>query len=338
MQGIFTSKVRQSLRRVLSILFTISVVGLLLWRASPQKILALFHRIIPTWLLLGGIIYGLINCLRALRVFILCRREVPGVLVFLPVVFAQSFLNNLLPARLGEAAFIYFLHSKYRIKWGKGTALLAVARILDYEVVAFLFLLSGSFYLTRGWGNQGILLWWAGLILLCTSVFILFLPWLGKRMFSLVEVAFSNEPASSSWLRKLNAQLLVGFRYLSGADWRTVISPALFCSLFIWLGTFAWFHVFLTGLGFHTGFLEVVIGATFAVLSKALPWLTVGGLGAHESGWTLGFTLLGWDIQDAIASGFAVNLLVLLTSSIYGLLGLAWLQWSSKGFPDFEGS
>ncbi|MDH3674261.1 MAG: hypothetical protein OES12_02105, partial [Anaerolineae bacterium] len=65
---------------------------------------------------------------------------------------------------------------------------------------------------------------------------------------------------------------------------------------------------------------------TFAVLSKAVPFISVGGLGAHEAGWAVGFMLVGLDKTTAISSGFAVNILTLLTSIVFGILSL----WSLR--------
>jgi uncharacterized membrane protein YbhN (UPF0104 family) len=98
----------------------------------------------------------------------------------------------------------------------------------------------------------------------------------------------------------------------------------------IWLGTFGWFWAFLAAVGIRTKAAEVIVGATFAVLSKAIPFVTVGGLGAHEVGWTVGFMLVGFEKQTAIASGFAVNILTLLASLFFGGLGLAGLALARR--------
>jgi uncharacterized membrane protein YbhN (UPF0104 family) len=97
-------------------------------------------------------------------------------------------------------------------------------------------------------------------------------------------------------------------------------------SLLTWVGTFAWFAAFMQGIGIGQPFGLVVVGATFAMLAKAVPFITVGGFGAHEAGWTLGFSLVGMPVALAIASGFAVNLLTLLASTIFGGGALILMQ------------
>jgi uncharacterized membrane protein YbhN (UPF0104 family) len=97
-------------------------------------------------------------------------------------------------------------------------------------------------------------------------------------------------------------------------------------SLFIWAATYAGIFAFLWGIGVETTFPVTVVGSTFAVLSKAVPFISVGSLGAHEAGWAVGFMLVGLDKITAISSGFAVNILTLLTSIIFGILSL----WSLR--------
>ena len=65
------------------------------------------------------------------------------------------------------------------------------------------------------------------------------------------------------------------------------------------------------------------------MLAKAIPFITVGGFGAHEAGWAVGFTLTGMARETAIASGFAVNILTLLASVIFGGAALAWMRLES---------
>ena len=83
-------------------------------------------------------------------------------------------------------------------------------------------------------------------------------------------------------------------------------------------------------MGVRTGLSQTIVGATFAVLTKALPLVTVGGLGAHEAGWTVGFMLVGFDKEIAIATGFAVNILTLLSSLVFGLGGLGLLRTNDE--------
>jgi uncharacterized membrane protein YbhN (UPF0104 family) len=97
-----------------------------------------------------------------------------------------------------------------------------------------------------------------------------------------------------------------------------------FWSILGWLTTFAWFAAFLQAIHVPVRYPLVIVGATLATLSKAIPLVTVGGLGAHEAGWALGFRLVGMPLGMAIASGFAVNVLTLFASLVFASSALVY--------------
>jgi uncharacterized membrane protein YbhN (UPF0104 family) len=101
-------------------------------------------------------------------------------------------------------------------------------------------------------------------------------------------------------------------------------SRVLGWSLAGWLTTFAWFTAFMQAIHVPVPYPSVIVGATFATLTKALPFITVGGFGAHEAGWAFGFNLIGMSADLAIASGFAVNILTLLASIIVSFLAFCF--------------
>ena len=96
------------------------------------------------------------------------------------------------------------------------------------------------------------------------------------------------------------------------------------------MATFAWFGALLSAIGLPQRYPLVVVGSTFASLAKALPFITIGGFGAHEAGWTIGFTLTGMETATAISSGFAVNILTLLMSVLFGGVTLLFIGGSSR--------
>ncbi len=108
-------------------------------------------------------------------------------------------------------------------------------------------------------------------------------------------------------------------------------------SFLVWFGIFAWFYAFLRSIGTQIAITDMVVGSTFAVLSKSIPFISVGGLGAHEAGWTAGFILVGFDKTTAIASGFAVNILTILSSVILGTLAM-WKLRRAHSAPSPESS
>ncbi len=101
-------------------------------------------------------------------------------------------------------------------------------------------------------------------------------------------------------------------------------------SLCLWATIFFRFYALLRGIGIITTALNTIVGSTFAVLSKAIPFITFSGIGTHEAGWTIGFMLVGFSKTTAISSGFAVNILTLLTTVVMGVCSLWILRFTKK--------
>ena len=59
----------------------------------------------------------------------------------------------------------------------------------------------------------------------------------------------------------------------------------------------------------------------------SLPLPTVGNVGTHETGWTLGFQAMGVSLQDAVVTGVASGLITLGFAVVFaipaGLLHIA---------------
>ncbi len=323
---VIKSQLKLRAREFISLALTISAVALLLRQIHPEAIFRLILHSNFSLILLSIVLYTLVNILRAFRLKALSYDAELRVLSYLPLIFVQVFLNNLLPARLGEVAFVYFLKADYGVEWGKGAVLLIAIRMMDYLAVSLMFLAAVLLNLIRG---REFLLW--------ALVFLAFFTLIAA---SLAVIRRLSDPVerflASRGENKFGRQILIGFQFLAKAP-PSLLLPALASSVSLWIGVFGCFWLVLRAMGYKVSPLEVILGATFAVFSKALPWFTIGGIGAHESGWTIGFLLQGWDKGDAIASGFAVNLFSLIFSALFGLGGMAWLRFAGASSHNLKG-
>jgi len=316
------------LRRGLALLVTLILVGILLAQISPVQVVQLLLSVSPGWLGLGFACYAVTNGFRALRASHLVSSRPVAATSLVPISFAQSLFNNILPARSGELSFIYLLGKRHQVPWGEATAVLISARVLDYLAVAGLFLTFGLAGLGEMTGHKWQLLMAAWLVMLLSVVILVVLARFGTLALRLVEAASGRLLPDSRLAAGLLTQMRAAVRAFEVIlSQRRRLLPAIAYSLPIWLGTFAWFYAFMIGLGLRVTPVQLVLGATFAVLSKALPLGTVGGFGTHEAGWTVGFMLVGLEREMAIASGFAVNILTLLASLLFGLGSLGWMAW-----------
>jgi uncharacterized protein (TIRG00374 family) len=238
--------------------------------------------------------------------------------------------NNILPARVGELSLVYLLNRYERVPLSSATVALILARVFDLVAVAAIFVVAALVSL-------GDLPEKASMVIRIVSVAMVLMVAVlvsavrfggpGLRLIQRILEYFEldQHPVAEFGLAKM-LQVMQAFeaiqtskRYLYVFIW----------SLFIWFGTFAWFYAFLRSTGIQVAVTSLIVGSTFAVLSKAIPFISIGGLGAHEVGWTAGFILVGLDKTTAIASGFAVNILTILSSVILGILGL--LRLRNKG-------
>lgn len=316
------------LRQGLPLLGGVALIVLLLRQIDPRDVLTLLLNLDVRYLLLGAGWYALTNLLRAFRFGALLvyadRRQAAGLL---PEMFAMNFLNNVLPARSGELSFPYFMLTRHDTRVGESATVLVLARVFDYLAVACLFVLFAWFEL----GNlapQAARIIGAVILLLLISVTLLLLaPWLADFAFKLVQRLFRAEERANSraarFLAKAQEQIIPTLQRVRNLR---IYAAALGWSLLVWLAMFACFTAFLSAIRLPQPYALVIVGSTFATLAKALPLVTIGGFGAHEAGWALGFSLTGMETATAITSGFAVNILILLTSACFGGLALLLMQ------------
>ncbi len=209
---------------------------------------------------------------------------------------------------------------------------LLIARIFDLVAVSTLFVIFAMLQKDSLDPTAGQAVIGASILLLPALLFLACLPWLGERGIRVTEWVLGRlnlvERKGGQWTlgigrRAVNAMMQVHHVGTYGR--------VLFWSILGWLTTFAWFASFLQAIHAPFRYPLVVVGATLATLSKAIPLVTVGGLGAHEAGWALGFRLVGMPLEAAIASGFAVNILTLLASIIFTgfVFGYGWI-WGRR--------
>lgn len=309
------------LRRVLPYLGAAFIVWLLLRQVSPRFIWELLRRADPAWLCLGVGWYMTTILFRCCRFAVLLdRRGWLQPLVLLPDMLALSLINNLFPARAGEISFPVILKRRHDIPIGEGLILLFIARFFDFLAVLCLFIVIALLNEDASELTAGNVLVPLSLLLIPLVLLGALLPWLGQAGLSMIRWMMHR---SGQVRRPLSSRLLSAGEGLVETVGRThslhTYSRVFGWSLAGWLTTFAWFTAFLRAIDVDTQFPMVIIGATFAVITKALPLITVGGFGAHEAGWAFGFHLTGMSADLAIASGFAVNILTLLSSILIGL-------------------
>jgi uncharacterized protein (TIRG00374 family) len=324
------------LKKILPFVLTALIMALLLRQISWAEFAAMFRHLSWPWFGVGLAIYGLTNWCRAMRLHILLPQRPTRLPHLTLITTTQSMFNNALPARTGELTLVYLLYRFQAVPLEEAALALVIARLFDYFAVAVLFIVAALVSLNHLPAAMGYIIMAVALAMAVSIALLLALVSARYRSLALIHSLLERlQWAEHRWVSfglQKTAQIIEAFEAVHSLRQHVTV---FFWSLVIWLCTFLWFQAFLLSVDIHTGFLTMTIGATFAVLSKAIPFISVGGLGAHEAGWTLGFMLIGFDTALAVSSGLAVNLLTLLASLMLGLPSLLLLRYTApKPHPE----
>ncbi|HEY3290330.1 MAG TPA: lysylphosphatidylglycerol synthase transmembrane domain-containing protein [Anaerolineae bacterium] len=301
----------------------IALMAFLLAQISLQTLLDLLARVNLAGVILGAGVYMLTNVIRAWRVAYICDRPLADTWKLLTPTLASNFGNNVLPARAGEPIFIWAAHERLDLSWGTSSAVMIIMRVFDTMMVGVIFV---SAAVVTGAAASSIVLWVVTAVLACAVTVTALLPWLGGTFVKwfLAIVRLTHRPKLIAFLEREGNQAAESFTQLRA--FRIYLGVVL-TSLAIWLLLFAWIFMLIRSLGIDVSLGQAILGSTFGILSKAVPFSSIGGWGMHEVGWTAGFMLMGFPGPLAISSGFAVNTLIIITSAICGLP--AWLTLSN---------
>ncbi len=315
--------------RVLPYVAGLALVVLLIGQINPSEVTDLLRNAKPRWLAIGFGYYFLTNVMRAFRFGVLLNIPSPlANLRLLPEMFALSLLNSVLPSRTGELSFPYFMQRNHQVPIAESATALLLARIFDYLAVITLFVIFALYELPNLTRNSTLIIWIVVALSIVSSALLIVAPWLSEVLFSLFRRALTILKLNNSpiGVRLLNfgQQVVTALKQMRGLS---IYLRTFGWSIGIWLSTFAWFEAFLTAIGMPIRYTIVVVGATFASLAKALPFVTIGGFGAHEAGWSLGFSLTGMESSAAIASGFTINILTFTMSVVSGSVALLWMRF-----------
>ena len=256
---------------------------------------------------------GLSYALRAVRAYDALRALVGGrFLLMLRVTVIHTTANNLLPMRLGEAAFPLLMRRHFGLGLTRGTLALAWIRLMDLHVLGLVALLA--------W-----LLSAAGALVpgLALAAWLLALP-LAIR---LLPAAAGRLPANGAVGRLLGA-----VRDTGPAD------DAELGRLYLWT-LLSWASKLVAFAAITAHFLDAPLGTILAgivgaELSSVLPFHGVAGAGSYEAAMVAALYPLG--VAPAAALGAAVNLHLFLLG-VTLLLGVAALlipAWPAIGPVD----
>lgn len=319
-------------RFIASLLITIGIILILFTQISIKDLYRLLINIDPFWAVLGSIAYLLAIFLRALRFrWLIHSREILLMELFKITVFYHLALM-VLPSKLGELSYPYFLNRRSGLGMTEGLASLIASRVYDFFIVLIIFLFAAIGFQRFLQINLPLtILFSLPLILFFLFAFFHmshFLRWGSSLIGKIAEWTGLRNSKTLHWVQKKIHEMAEDFYAIKAR--KTYYSVSL-ASLGSWVMIFFVFYAFMKGFGVEISFLKVVFGSAIAVIANALPISGIGNWGTLEAGWTAGFLIVGLSKEEAIATGFGVHILIFLVCALTALICWALINLSGQG-------
>jgi uncharacterized protein (TIRG00374 family) len=308
-------------RYVFSILVTAVILFVLFTQISLEDLFTLLKNTNPLWTALGSGAYLLATLFRALRYkWLIHSRDVS-----LNELFRISVFYNLslmvLPSKLGELSYPYFLNKMSGVTMTEGLASLITSRVYDFIIILMVFLFASigfqSLFRVNIFFIILLSLLLIGLILLIFSHINQLLDFLSRFAEELSKRVRKEKSKTLPWVQRKIHETAQDFHAIKAR--KTYVAVALM-SWISWMMIFLAFSAFVRGFGISLSFLEVVFGSTVAIIANALPIGSLGNWGTLEAGWAAGFLMVGLPKAKAIASGFGVHIIVFLICALFALI------------------
>jgi glycosyltransferase 2 family protein len=264
----------------------------------------------------------------------LLTNEAIGVAPFFCVTAVHTMTNNLMPMRTGEVMYPLLLKRYFNIGFGDSTATLVYARIFDVFAMGIFVLVALIF----GWDRLHISL--EGLrgesfrFLICVFLLLLVIVILYRVFVRLTgDGKKAHEGSLLGTLKKGLDSLVRGMKRVEIVK---VSLELMLLSLAVFLARYVFFMYTLMVFGISVTFLEAVLMASLPIITAAIPAQGIGGYGTIETGWVLGFLLMGLSKETALVVGFGIHTMYLVFSVMLGgisfpLLGLVKKRREKRG-------
>lgn len=319
-----TRRARHLIIRIfVPVVMTVFLISILLNYSNPQTIFQLIRNSAPSSLIAAFGVYVGVYLFRAIRFRQFPMLKQLSTLGLLPIASLHSFTNLIFPMRSGELSLVYLLRRYHKTEIGSGIGILLLVRLFD--LIALALCLTGSLVLF-GFGGEGAVDPWLLVIailmgLIITVISLTASVWwkfLGEFLQRVSEFMHLQE---KSWCQTILRWMDEIERVLQSSKRISFSIRLLATSLASWLTLFLAFWLLLQAVGISRfTYPEVVIGSTGAAITSAIPINAIGNLGTLQLGWTAGFSALGMSVEEGIASGFAINIFILIFSSVLALI------------------
>lgn len=299
---------------ILSITITLVLGYFLLSKVNFSQIVEVLLKVNLFYYFLAAFFYIVLIIFRTLRIKTMLNLKFSDLFNLL---MFTSFLNNVLPFKLGELSYTYLLKKKNKQSYKKGFSSLIVARVFDF-IVHIGFLIFGIIISTNLPNKSDFELLIPFLIvslfILATVVFIMiFLPDFTVKLFSKL----------FNFLPKFNQlkQFIKSFK-----NYKSSLLSTFFYSIAIYFSRGILNYFLIISLGFSLPLDVIIVVITFSVLSSFLPINGIANFGTRETVWTVILIYYGFTLESAVLLSFGTHILQLFYVSLIGFY--SWLKIS----------
>lgn len=296
----------------IKIIFTLLFVFVLFKVIDIGELVTLAQKIDAKTFTYGFVTYTLVCILRTIRFSILVKSPVKYLNLFF-IVAVHGFFNRVMPLRLGESVFPYYMKRVENVRYTESIMALFVVRIFDLMstlavlIFVMIFILHNTIY----------------------SFFLSALLIAGAVVFFNLHIIFRYIILHVNKIKRLKSAA-ESFNYLaeeysSLLGYKKMIVLAAI-SIVIWFLLFYFFAIFMNALNMHLPFMDIVLAGTFSNISSILPISAFGNFGTMELGWTGALVNRGVGSGQAFLSGFLSNMLTFIDTAILGIMGFIFFK------------
>lgn len=320
---------RLLVRFIVSLLFSFTILFLLLRPIRWQDLLALQHQLDWKWVVVGALTYWAEVTLVGIRAAILLSTYgvQPGIIVLL-VSNLHNFINKITPARMGELSFPILLRRYAQVSYKKALAALIVARLADFYTVFFVAPISLILFReAREWSYRN-WPWLFTIVGFASLVVIMFTKYAYPITDYVEQFSLALKCRKLSFLLNLWRDLCS----LIDSSIRKRLLPVGIYSLFIWLLLYCTFVALGKAMNIGIPSRYFLVSGTLAILGTMIPINGMGHFGGLEAGWVLGLMLVGTTYVSAVTSAVGISLLVTLFALLIAVASLCVLEIAPRHF------
>jgi uncharacterized protein (TIRG00374 family) len=313
----------------------LGLLALLFSQVSISLLWVQIRTISFLWLVLSGLVFVVIYFLRTWRFLCLLPDSVSFWKQFCGVSI-QGLANLILPARLGDVGFLYYLKN-YNVPISKSLSSLIIARTFDFIALGlfflmFLFVVDTSAILSSTKIVMVVQIFFTVFAIIFVFA-VLLKEWVWEWVWNRLEIIIIKSPLSKN-AQSIRQTYFVFVTSFSGLSKNRNSLKIFVISLAIWATT----HIFgylciVKVLHLPLTLPETVFMLSFVQLVTLLPIHPPGGVGTIDAAWAFSVMSFGVAKELAISSALTAHMMTYFYSIMLGIVAYSVLLLTIRKVP-----